>query len=69
MVFLGLAMLQAVSHWPLSSEARFDPKPCEICGGQNGIVRDFDFLLSVSFPPLIHTHSFLYHHLCMMLAM
>lgn len=42
-------MVQAVKTGLPSQKLGFDPNPCEICGGQNGIVRDFGFIQSVSF--------------------
>jgi hypothetical protein len=50
--FLGRAMAQAVSRWPLTAEARVNP--CGICGGQSGT--GAGFLRVLRFPLQIY-HS------------
>jgi hypothetical protein len=48
----GRAMAQAVSHRPLTAEARVRSRvsPCEICGGQSGTGTGFS--QSCRFPPV-----------------
>jgi hypothetical protein len=52
----GRAMAQAVSHWPLTVEARVHARvnPCGICGGQSGT--GTGFLRVLRFPLQIY-HS------------
>jgi hypothetical protein len=47
----GCAMAQAVSHWPLTAEARVNP--CVICGGQSGTGQVFSKYFS--FPRKYHS--------------
>ena len=64
---VGRAMAQAVSRRPLAVEVhvRSQDSPCETCGGQSGTLTVFSPSTSVSpvsiIPPLLHTHSFIYH--------
>jgi hypothetical protein len=60
--FIDRTMIQAVSRWPLTAEARVLAlfSPCEISGRQGGIGTRFStsssvFLVSI-IPPLLHTH-------------
>jgi hypothetical protein len=52
----GRAMAQAVSRWPLTSEARVRARvdPCGICGGQSGTGTGFSPSSSV-FPCQYHS--------------
>jgi hypothetical protein len=62
MLSSGRAMAQAVSHQPLTAEARVNP--CEICGGQSCIGTSFSLSSSVSpvsiIPPLLYIVHILY---------
>jgi len=63
-------MAQAVSRRILTAEARLQShtSPCGICGGLSGSGTGFSPSTSVSsvsiIPPLLHTHSFIYHPHC-----
>jgi hypothetical protein len=67
---LGRAMVQAVSRWPLTAEARVRARvdPCGICGGQSGTGTGFLRVLRFSpvniVPPLLHIHLSPPHEVC-----
>jgi hypothetical protein len=67
---LGRAMAQAVSRRPLTEEARVRSyvRPCEIFGRRSGTGTGFSPSTPVSpvsiIPPMLHTHSFIYHRRC-----
>jgi hypothetical protein len=68
----GLAMAEAFSRRLLSTETRFRSQvsPCEICGSQSGTVTGLSQSTPVSpvsiIPPMLHSHSFIYHRRCIM---
>jgi hypothetical protein len=55
---------------PSMARVRFQASPCEICDKQSGIGTGFSPSTSVSpvstIPPMLHTHSFIYHRHCVM---
>jgi hypothetical protein len=64
-------MAQAVSHRPLTAEARVRPcfGPCGICGRQSGTGTGFSptssvFRCQYIFPPLLHTNLSPPHEVC-----
>jgi hypothetical protein len=63
---------QAVSRRPLTAEetVRSQVNACEICGGQRGTGTGFSPSTPVSsvsiIPPMLHTHSSIYHRRCIM---
>jgi len=62
-------MIQAISLWPHIVEARdqFYVSPCGICGRRS--MGEFSFR-ALRYPPLLHSHiSFIYHVLCLILAL
>jgi hypothetical protein len=63
---VGRAMAQAVSRWPLTTEARVNP--CGICGGQSGtgqvLSEYFGFPCKYIIPPLLHIHLSPLHEVC-----
>jgi hypothetical protein len=70
----GVPLAQAVSRRPLSAEAlvRSHSIPCWIFGGQIITGRGFPTTTLVSLfrsiLPMLHTHSFVYHCRCVLLA-
>jgi hypothetical protein len=66
-------MNQAVGRWPFTAEARvqFQISPCENCGGKKEILENISLCVLQFFPvsiipPLLHTHSSIYHPGCIM---
>jgi hypothetical protein len=63
-------MAQAVSRWPLTTEARVRARvnPCWICGGQSGTGQVFSeyfgFPCKYIIPPLLHIHLSPPHEVC-----
>jgi hypothetical protein len=59
---VDFAAVQAVSRWPLTTEARVRARvnPCGICGGQSGTGQVFSeyfgFPCKYIIPPLLHIH-------------
>jgi hypothetical protein len=60
-------MAQVVNRWPVTAEARIRShcSTCGMCGGRVGAWTDFSPDTSVfhdsMIPPVLHTHSFIYH--------
>jgi len=73
-ILMVYTMTQPVSHRAFIMEGLVQPQlsSCGMCDGQNGNGTSFslsteDFPLSV-IPPVLHTHSFMYHGCCIILA-
>jgi hypothetical protein len=65
-------MAQTISRRPFTAQTRirYQARICKICGDRIGAGTGFSPSTSVSpvsiIPPMLHTHSFIYHRRCIM---